>query len=107
MESGNVPPNSGISTTRKPIIAQTTPNFNRPTSASAQDDRSRLYDGCGDTKTCFGSPDNCVQTKTCETFSAVHVRGDRYIFEMKSTSRAGYVAVGLSGVTQTYDQEFT
>lgn len=104
VESGNVPANSGISTTRKPIVAQTTPKFNRPTSASAQDDRNKIYDGCGDTKTCFGSPDNCVQTKSCETFNAVLVRGDRYIFELKSASRAGYVAVGLSGVTDIYDE---
>lgn len=104
MPSNEAPTNSGISTTRKPIAA-TTPNFYRPTSASARDDE-KLYEGCGDTKTCFGSPDNCVETKTCETFSAVIVKGDRYIFELKSKSNAGYVALGLSGKKLKLKNEF-
>lgn len=93
VERDAVPP-SGISTTRRPIQT-TTPTFNRPTSGLKRTD-DQIYDGCGDTKTCFGSPANCVDSKSCSTFSAVIVRGDRYIFEMKSQKNAGYVAVGLS-----------
>lgn len=64
---------NGISTTRRPIQA-TTPNFVRP-SMGLKDDSDKIYDGCGDIKTCFGTPDNCVATKSCQTFSAVIVRG--------------------------------
>lgn len=85
---------NGISTTRRPIQA-TTPNFERPSSGQRQT-VDKIYDGCGDTKTCFGSPDNCVATKSCQTFSAVNVRGDRYIYELRSAKSAGYVALGLS-----------
>ncbi|CRL00019.1 CLUMA_CG013306, isoform A [Clunio marinus] len=85
---------SGISTTRRPIEV-TTPNFVRSTSGLKNND-DFIYDGCGDTKTCFGSPDNCVATKSCQTFSAVIVKGDRYIIEMRSTKSAAYVALGLS-----------
>lgn len=72
VERDQVPP-VGIST-RRPIET-TTPNFVRATQSQKRND-DKIYDGCGDTKTCFGSPDNCVQTKSCETFSAVIVRGD-------------------------------
>lgn len=65
-------PNNGISTTRLPI-ATTTPNFVRSTASPKKDDG--IYDGCGDTKTCFGSPDGCVASKSCQTFSAIIVRG--------------------------------
>lgn len=69
----NQVPQSGISTTRRPIET-TTPNFVRPTAGSQRND-DQIYDGCGDTKTCFGSPDNCVASKSCQTFSAVLVKG--------------------------------
>lgn len=72
VERSQVPPN-GISTTRRPIET-TTPNFVRSTSSVQRSD-DRIYDGCGDTKTCFGSPDNCVASKSCQTFSAILVRG--------------------------------
>lgn len=64
---------SGISTTRRPIET-TTPSFSRSTSRQQQND-DKIYEGCGDIKTCFGSPDNCVASKSCQTFSAVIVRG--------------------------------
>lgn len=65
---------AGISTTRRPIET-TVPSFSRPTSG-AQNKDDKIYDGCGDTKTCFGSPDNCVASKSCQTFSAVIVKGE-------------------------------
>lgn len=54
-----------------------------------------IYNGCGDTKICFGSPDGCVNEKTCDALVTVLVEGERYIFEMQSRG-AKYVAVGLS-----------
>lgn len=54
-----------------------------------------LYDGCGSTRACFGSPAGCVETRNCDAAVAVAVRGTRYEFEMKAR-KAVYVAVGLS-----------
>lgn len=77
-------PNIGISTTRKPIDF-TTPSFTRTTESKALEEDS-FYDGCGDTKTCFGNTESCVGSKTCTTIVAVIVKGERYIFEMRSQS---------------------
>lgn len=54
-----------------------------------------FYDDCGQTKTCFGSPDGCLATQDCVAVTAVKVEGTRYIFEMKAKN-AAYVAVGIS-----------
>lgn len=43
-----------------------------------------MYDGCGETKTCFGFPEGCVNTQSCRTMVATTVRGERYEFELKS-----------------------
>lgn len=64
-----------------------------------------IYDGCGDIKTCFGFPDGCINTKSCQAVTAITVRGDRYEFEMKTSSDENprYVAVGLSEDTKMGD----
>lgn len=54
-----------------------------------------FYDGCYDTKTCFGAPGDCVNTRDCQAVVAVITHGMRYQFEMKAKG-AAYVAVGLS-----------
>lgn len=54
-----------------------------------------LYDGCGVSKTCFGFPDKCVSSASCQMAVAVSVKGDRYEFEMKAQG-AKWVGVGLS-----------
>lgn len=54
-----------------------------------------FYDDCGQTKTCFGSPDGCVSTQDCVAVTAVRAEGTRYVFELKARN-AGYVAVGIS-----------
>lgn len=43
-----------------------------------------MYEGCGDTKTCFGQPEGCVETKSCRSMVATTVRGERYEFELKA-----------------------
>lgn len=43
-----------------------------------------IYDDCGSTKSCFGFPDGCVATRSCNAVGTVFVRGDIYQFEMKS-----------------------
>lgn len=79
-----IAPSNGISTTRRPIQS-TTPNFVKPL-VKASFNRDTFYDGCGENKTCFGNPDGCVATQSCQTITAVIVRGERYIFEMRSNS---------------------
>lgn len=34
-----------------------------------------IYNGCGNSKTCFGIPNNCIQTQSCVSFTAVKVEG--------------------------------
>ncbi|XP_055385328.1 putative ferric-chelate reductase 1 homolog isoform X2 [Condylostylus longicornis] len=56
-----------------------------------------FYQGCGDTKTCFGVPDGCLKEQNCRALSSINVRGEIYEFELKSTlQNARYVAVGIS-----------
>ena len=47
-------------------------------------DQKGIYDECGFTKTCFGHPDGCIDTKNCAIFAAVLVHGETYLFEMQS-----------------------
>lgn len=57
-----------------------------------------IYEGCGETKSCFGFPDGCVNTKSCQTIATSIVSGERYEFEIKSRpgDNPAYVAVALS-----------
>ncbi|XP_046868903.1 putative ferric-chelate reductase 1 homolog isoform X2 [Drosophila willistoni] len=57
-----------------------------------------IYNDCGARKTCFGSPDGCIISKSCISITAVTVRGNIFEFELQSgkDSKAVYVAMGLS-----------
>ncbi|XP_015186206.1 PREDICTED: putative ferric-chelate reductase 1 homolog isoform X2 [Polistes dominula] len=84
------------SSTSSTTLRTTTPPYYTPRDDDKdvnQDDP--FYEGCSETKNCFGLPDGCLQTKNCKIAVSVLVRGDRYLFEMQA--REGkYVAVGLS-----------
>ena len=54
-----------------------------------------MYNGCGATKNCFGTPAGCIETKNCIAMVTVLVRGERYLFELQARD-SKYVAVGLS-----------
>jgi hypothetical protein len=41
-------------------------------------------------------PNDCIATKSCSSFAAIKVEGEKYIFEMRSQSKAAYIATGLS-----------
>lgn len=43
-----------------------------------------IYDECGITKTCFGIPDNCITTQSCEAIATTVVVGNNYNFELQS-----------------------
>lgn len=84
-------PTTGISTTRPPF-QQTTPAYNPE---GVREDP--IYRDCGRTKSCFGFPDGCVSSRTCQTIGTVIVRGDNYQFEIQSDHNSpAYVAIGLS-----------
>ncbi|XP_055528537.1 putative ferric-chelate reductase 1 homolog isoform X2 [Wyeomyia smithii] len=97
VESGQSPTSVvGISTTRRPPMTTTVPSYVAPTSARAAT-FDPIYEGCGETKGCFGFPEGCVETRNCRAVVATIVQGERYIFEMKSGyNRPAYIAVGLS-----------
>lgn len=48
---------------------------------------SQLYEGCGETKSCFGVPENCVKSKNCEYLGTFSVQSGKYNFEVKSPSK--------------------
>lgn len=55
-----------------------------------------IYQGCDDTKLCFGVPQNCIPNGNCKAIVAVFVAGDIYTFEIQGTDNPQYVAAGLS-----------
>ncbi|XP_041972011.1 putative ferric-chelate reductase 1 homolog [Aricia agestis] len=55
-----------------------------------------IYQGCADTKLCFGVPENCATTGTCKAIVAVFVAGDEYTFEIQGSGNPKYIAAGLS-----------
>ncbi|XP_030240233.1 putative ferric-chelate reductase 1 homolog isoform X3 [Drosophila navojoa] len=85
--------NFNYASTRSPYVP---PSFVAPNAVAASEDS--FYDGCGQSKNCFGFPNGCVATKSCTSVSAVTVRGDIYEFELRSGkgTNAAYVALGLS-----------
>ncbi|KAH8261530.1 hypothetical protein KR044_010632, partial [Drosophila immigrans] len=90
------PPVANVPTslpTRAPYVP---PNYVAPNASPVVEDT--FYDGCGQTKNCFGFPDGCVASKSCTSISAITVRGDIFEFELRSGkgTNAAYVALGLS-----------
>lgn len=47
-----------------------------------------IYDGCGKSKTCFGLPNGCIGSESCDLFGAVIVERGTYTFEMLSSSNS-------------------
>lgn len=76
------PPNNfnvNYPSTRTPYVP---PSYVAPNVVAVAEDS--FYDGCGQSKNCFGFPDGCVASKSCTSVSAVTVRGDIYEFELQS-----------------------
>lgn len=90
-------PSNGISTTRRPFYQPTSPDYVPNRTKITQNQGDPFYDQCGDTKSCFGFPDGCVEQKNCKAAVATIVIGERYLFEMKAFDQnAAYVASALS-----------
>lgn len=54
-----------------------------------------IYDGCETTKNCFGLPDFCVATQSCDFVATFHALNGRMQFEMKSLPSRKYFNCGL------------
>ncbi|XP_016985376.1 putative ferric-chelate reductase 1 homolog isoform X2 [Drosophila rhopaloa] len=87
-------PTPNLGTTRAPYVP---PSYVAPNNVAAVT-ADPIYNGCGQSKNCFGFPDGCVASKSCTSITVVTVRGDVYEFEIQSGkgTNAAYVAVGLS-----------
>ncbi|XP_058054768.1 putative ferric-chelate reductase 1 homolog isoform X2 [Anopheles bellator] len=83
-------------TTRQPTTTTTVPPY-RPAQTSAPMAIDSVYEGCGESKVCFGFPEGCVESYNCRAVTTVSVLGSSYVFEMKAGYNSpAYVAVGLS-----------
>lgn len=71
--------NFNTASTRSPYVP---PSYVAPSVVTSNEDT--FYDGCGQTKNCFGFPNGCVATKSCTSISAVTVRGDIFEIELRS-----------------------
>uniref|UniRef100_A0A2M4A6W7 Putative domon domain of stromal cell-derived receptor 2 n=1 Tax=Anopheles triannulatus TaxID=58253 RepID=A0A2M4A6W7_9DIPT len=86
----------GQTTRRTPGTTTTVPPY-RPAQTSAPVVSDPIYNGCGESKGCFGFPEGCVEAGNCRAVTTITVLGNRYVFEMKAGyNRPAYVAVGLS-----------
>ncbi|XP_066596553.1 putative ferric-chelate reductase 1 homolog isoform X3 [Prorops nasuta] len=83
------------STAQNTFRTTTPPSFSPTVFYEPLKTQEPIYDGCGTTKTCFGVPEECWQTKNCNALVTVLVRGERFLFEMLGRG-AKYIAVGLS-----------
>ncbi|XP_072946264.1 putative ferric-chelate reductase 1 homolog isoform X2 [Epargyreus clarus] len=79
-----------------PRATQGPPTIMQPTPKTTPAPLDVIYQGCADTKLCFGTPPNCVQSGNCKAIVAVFVAGDTYTFEIQGTGNPKYVAAGLS-----------
>lgn len=90
-----IPPTTGISTTRRPV-SSTVPVY-VPEIKATPLNTDPIYEGCGTTKNCFGTPNNCVTGQNCQGMVTVEVIGGKFHFELKSNANnVRYVAVGIS-----------
>jgi hypothetical protein len=50
----------------------------------SQNGAADFYSECGITKDCFGSPFECVATKSCQAISSTSVKNGKMVFELLS-----------------------
>ncbi|KAK5648790.1 hypothetical protein RI129_003682 [Pyrocoelia pectoralis] len=91
LAGGNIPNTIKTSTIR----TSTSPHYTPQEETTRHIQFDSFYDGCDDTKKCFGAPDGCVATQNCKVVAAITVVSDRYQIELKSQS-AKWAGLGLS-----------
>lgn len=71
------------------------PAMTPPTEEEQSSPFQWLYDGCYETKGCFGGPANCVEKRTCSHVVTYALNGTQFDVEMMSKAN-GWVGVGFS-----------
>ncbi|XP_063371982.1 putative ferric-chelate reductase 1 homolog isoform X1 [Cydia amplana] len=95
-----VTPDTVVTTTAVPTTTQRTTMAppvvmeSKPRAVPTQLDT--IYQGCADTKLCYGVPQNCLNAGNCKAVVAIFVAGDKYTFEIQGTDNPKYVAAALS-----------
>ncbi|CAG9568695.1 unnamed protein product [Danaus chrysippus] len=84
------------STVASTSTTQSTPIIMQNTEKTTQAPLDPIYQGCADTKLCFGIPNNCISSGNCKAILAIYVAGDIYTFEIQGTDNPKYVSAGLS-----------
>ena len=77
------------------VKISTSPHYTAEEETTRHVNEDSFYNGCDDTKKCFGTPEGCVSTQNCVIVTAITVKHELYEFEMKSTGKK-WVGVGLS-----------
>eukprot|EP00096_Caligus_rogercresseyi_P002503 TRINITY_DN1465_c0_g1_i2.p1 TRINITY_DN1465_c0_g1~~TRINITY_DN1465_c0_g1_i2.p1 ORF type:complete len:658 (-),score=127.14 TRINITY_DN1465_c0_g1_i2:80-2053(-) len=91
------------STTSTTTTTTTTTTASTTTSEPNQiDSEHPIYDGCGLSKSCFGMPRGCVNTKDCSSMVSYELNGLNLKFNLIGKS-SGYISVGLSDDTRMGD----
>lgn len=54
-----------------------------------------IFEGCENTKACYGYPDGCISQGKCEVVLSYEPQQLNYLFKMKGRT-SGYIAMGLS-----------
>ncbi|XP_063393273.1 putative ferric-chelate reductase 1 homolog isoform X1 [Cydia fagiglandana] len=81
-------------TTQRTTVAPPVVMESKPRAVPTQLDT--IYQGCAETKLCYGVPQNCLNAGNCKAVVAVFVAGDKYTFEIQGTDNPKYVATALS-----------
>lgn len=82
----------------------TTPPYFQPAAPKeSSTEFDSFYEGCGNVKLCFGSPEGCISSRNCKAVTAVTVTGEIYDFELKASGNVAWVGVGLSNDTKMGD----
>ncbi|XP_017300331.1 putative ferric-chelate reductase 1 homolog [Diaphorina citri] len=77
------------------VAYTSTKDRSRVSELKASRSNDPFYTECNKLKSCFGSPEGCVDSQSCTAVASVRVEGTRHTFELKAEN-AAYVAVGLS-----------
>lgn len=83
-----VPANQAPITTTSTTTTSTTTTTTSTTTELPEVDGIDVYQGCAVTKTCFGFPDGCINTRNCVSFGSILFRDERFVYELLSSSKA-------------------
>lgn len=80
--SNLIPTTTPEETTPEETTIPTDPSIPTEEPTTLNPDIGGIYNGCGDTKVCFGVPDNCYSDRSCEMLGAVTYNSHNFTFEL-------------------------